>query len=154
MNKLDILKGASEILTSIGVSAIVGNVIKMTADPEGGRIKKIAIGVGGFVLSSMVADKAVDYANERIDSTAEKLSKIFKPKDAEENVVIFEEDLETFRATHTPEESYQKYLDEQDAIKRSALGLNDPELTVTHQIKADDIRDRKSKTKNTKESDK
>lgn len=76
MNKLDILKGGTELLVSMGVGAIVGNVIKMTADPEQGRIKKIATGLGGFVISSMITDKAVVYSNDRIDNIAETVRKL------------------------------------------------------------------------------
>lgn len=113
MNKLDILKGATEILTSIGVSAIVGNVIKLTKDPDAGKIKKIAIGFGGFVLSSMVSDKAVDYTNERIDSTAEKLSKIFKPKEAEVGQLEFDLDFNEV-ALKDPGKDYAEWLAGQD----------------------------------------
>lgn len=76
MNKLEILKGGVEILVSIGVGSIVGNAIKLTTDPEAGKIKKMAIGFGGFVLSQMVSDKAGEYATQKIDSAAEKVSKI------------------------------------------------------------------------------
>ena len=80
MSKLDIVKGASEILVSIGVGSLVGNAIKMTADPNAGRIKKIATGFGGYILASMVSDRASDYASERIDNLANLAKRIFQPE--------------------------------------------------------------------------
>lgn len=86
MNKLEILKGGAEILVSIGVGSIVGNAIKITTDPEAGRIKKLAIGIGGFVLSQMVSDKAGEYATQKIDSAAEKVSKLINlPEESEDS---------------------------------------------------------------------
>lgn len=80
MSKLDILKGGIELLVSIGVGAIVGNAIKITADNDATKFKKVAIGVGAFVLSSMVTDAAVKYTNTRIDEAAATIQKFCKPK--------------------------------------------------------------------------
>lgn len=76
MSKLDIVKGASEIVVSIGVSAIVGGAIKLVKDPEAKIVKRIFFGIGGFVLSSMVGDMAAAYANDRIDTVANSVTKI------------------------------------------------------------------------------
>lgn len=80
MNKLDIIKGGAEFMVSVGIASIVGNAIKLTTDPEAGRLKKISIGVGGFVLTSMVSSMAIDYSNSRIDNTAATLGRIFGSK--------------------------------------------------------------------------
>lgn len=80
MNKLEILKGASELVVSIGVSAIVGNAIKMTTDPNTGRFKKIAMGVGGFVLSRMVGEMATDYSSRKIDGINDAIQKVIHPQ--------------------------------------------------------------------------
>lgn len=85
MNKLEILKGGAELVVSIGVSSIVGNAIKMTTDPTAGRFKKIAIGIGGFVLSNMIGEMATEHTNKKIDTMADRIEKIVHP---EENAVF------------------------------------------------------------------
>jgi hypothetical protein len=80
MDKLNILKAVTEIGVSIGVGSIVGNAIKLTADPNNKKYKKIAIGFGGFVLSSMVSDMASKYATETIDSYAARVNAVLHPE--------------------------------------------------------------------------
>lgn len=133
MNKLDILKGVSEVFTSIGVSAIVGNVIKLTADPDAGKIKKVAIGFGGFVLSSLVADKAVDYANDRIDSTAASLKKIFHPADEDKD--------------ESPEDEASEITIQMDGhVYLDGIDITDhPDVDAATLIKAETIKSRINK---------
>lgn len=80
MNKLEILKGGAELLVSIGVGSIVGNAIKLTTDPKAGRIKKIAITIGGFALSQMVSDMTCAYTTKHIDDIAGRVSSIIHPE--------------------------------------------------------------------------
>lgn len=79
MNKLELLKGATELVVSVGVSSIVGNTIKLVKDPDAKFYKRFAVAVGGIVLSSMISDKAGEYATGRIDKTAESLNNILHP---------------------------------------------------------------------------
>ena len=76
MNKLSIFKDVADVVVSIGVSSIVGNAIKMTTDPEAKLLKKIAIGIGGIVLSGMVGDLASKYTNQQIDNAVASVSSI------------------------------------------------------------------------------
>lgn len=68
MNAIPIAKMAAEIVVSFGAGAVVSNAIKMSTPANARRFQKVAIGVGGFVLSGMVGDYAVKYATENIDN--------------------------------------------------------------------------------------
>ncbi|MCX7817549.1 MAG: hypothetical protein N2317_08610 [Syntrophales bacterium] len=67
MSKLELLKKAAGIVVSVGVGAIVGNAITSTTPDTAGTIKKVCIGIGAFVLSSMITDKVSEYAENKID---------------------------------------------------------------------------------------
>jgi hypothetical protein len=77
MNPLNLTKTVTEILVSVGVGSIVGNAIKQTTPANAHIVKRISIGIGGFVLSSMISAKASKYATDQIDETVEKI-KSFK----------------------------------------------------------------------------
>lgn len=58
---------------SVGVSGIIKNIVRETT-PKGTKpIGRAFIAVGGFVLSTMIATKAVDYAFNEIDSIVNKV---------------------------------------------------------------------------------
>lgn len=76
MKKIDILKKVGGIVVSVGVGAIVTNAIKATSPTSMGTIKKVCVIVGGLVLSSMVSDLAVKYAEETIDNTVKEIKKM------------------------------------------------------------------------------
>jgi hypothetical protein len=84
MNPLSLIKTAVEITVSVGVGAVVGNAIKASTPANVLVVKRVAIGVGAFVLSSMVGDMATKYATDTIDDTAGKIKKFMKPEVVEE----------------------------------------------------------------------
>lgn len=87
MNKVEIVKAISEVVVSFGVGSLVGNAIKLTTDPEAGKFKKFAIGIGGFVLSNMISDSASKYTGDRIDQAAASVSRLFSgPKDLDGDI--------------------------------------------------------------------
>lgn len=67
MKKIDMLKAAGAIVISVGVGAIVGNVIKCTTPSTTGPIKRLCILIGSIVLCNMVGDQAVDYSEKKVD---------------------------------------------------------------------------------------
>ena len=76
MKILEIAKLAAEVVVSFGVSAVVGNAIK-AGTPENAKVyKKVAIGIGGFVLSSIAAEHASRYATESIDGIADRVTQV------------------------------------------------------------------------------
>lgn len=84
MNPLGIIKAASDLVVSLGAGAVVGNAIKASTPANLKLIQRIGIGVGGFVLSSMVGAQAAKFANEQIDGAVEDLQEIkslFKKND-------------------------------------------------------------------------
>ena len=78
MKKLEMVKTAGSIIISVGVGAIVGNAVKCTTPFPVGAIKKFCIVVGSFVLSNMVGDKAVEYAEEKVDGAVDQIKQMVK----------------------------------------------------------------------------
>ena len=77
MNALDIVKGGTKLAVSVGVGAIVGNVVAFTTPAIGvGLAMRGAIGVGSFVLSNMISDKATEYTDEKIDEVVTTINDI------------------------------------------------------------------------------
>lgn len=72
---------AAGSVVSTGVGALVGNAIRQSTPADTKKYRKIAIFVGGFVVSSMVAEAAVNYVNKNIDDGIQQF------KDAKEAVV-------------------------------------------------------------------
>lgn len=87
MGPLTIIKSVSELVVSIGAGAVVGNAIKVSTPETAKIIQKIAIGVGGAVLSSMVGDLAAKYATGQIEDAAGKVNNFWsKAKEKPEEV--------------------------------------------------------------------
>jgi hypothetical protein len=76
MNKLSLIKAVGGFVVSAGVSAIIQNVIKSTTPSSISIYKKVCIVTGAIVLSKMCSDKAVEYADSKIDKTVDQLKKI------------------------------------------------------------------------------
>lgn len=76
MSKLSIVKFAAELVVNYGVGAIVGNTIKNNIAADLSPIKKIGVGIGGLVISSMITTKAVEHVNNQIDQTLENVKEI------------------------------------------------------------------------------
>jgi len=88
MKKLELIKGGLELLTSIGVGVLAGSAIGLVKPQNLGRIKKIAVGVGGIALSNMAADRTVEYVDEKWDETETSVREFFgkpKPETSEED---------------------------------------------------------------------
>jgi chaperone required for assembly of F1-ATPase len=82
MNWLSIGKGALGFVASIGVGNIVSNIVKSTTPANLNTFNKVTIGVGSFVLSSLVAKQVVDHMNSEIDGLVASMKKE-EPKVAE-----------------------------------------------------------------------
>jgi len=71
MTKFEVIKSAGQIIVTLGVGAIVKNVVKTTTPTNTKGFSRICIIVGAFVLTDMVSDKVSDYAGERFDAAIE-----------------------------------------------------------------------------------
>lgn len=91
MNPLLIVKAVTDVVVSVGVGAVVGNAIKAGTPANTHVVKRVAIGIGGFVLSGMVSDYASKYATGVIDNTTASVRKILnKPEIIEEVTEVVE----------------------------------------------------------------
>lgn len=61
------IKIISGLIVSVGVGTIVSNAVKSITPTSTSTIKNIVVGIGGLVLSSMLAVKAVEYTEMKID---------------------------------------------------------------------------------------
>ena len=75
-------------VVSVGVGAIVGNLVKSTTPADTSKIIKACIKVGGFVLSSACGEMASNYTDDQIDEAVIFAEGFIKPDedstDAEE----------------------------------------------------------------------
>lgn len=76
MNKVDMIKSVGNFVISVGVGAIVNNAIKHTSPSSVSGIKNLCVGIGAFVLSNMVSDKATTYAEGKIDSAVKSVKEM------------------------------------------------------------------------------
>lgn len=67
MNKVEMVKGSIGLVVSLGVGAIVKNIVKSTADNNASALTKVCVMVGGFVLTAMASKMAVNYTDIQID---------------------------------------------------------------------------------------
>lgn len=54
-----------------GIGALVGNLVKQSTPSDTKKYRKVAIFVGGYVLSSMLTDAASKYVNHNIDEVVD-----------------------------------------------------------------------------------
>lgn len=76
-----IARGIVTGFVSTGVGSLVGNLVRTTTPADTKKYRKVAIFVGGYVLSSMVSEYASKYVQDNIDNAAKQF------KDAKEAVV-------------------------------------------------------------------
>jgi len=67
MNKVDMVKGTLGLITSIGTTAIIGNIIKSTSDSEANPLTKVCITVAGMVFCGMAGKIAADHVESQVD---------------------------------------------------------------------------------------
>ena len=70
VKKLELLKTGASLVVSVGVGAIVGNVVKHTTPSDVKKITKVCIGVGSLVLTNLAGDMAAKYMEDKIDAAA------------------------------------------------------------------------------------
>lgn len=89
-------KSIAGVVISLGVGAVVQNAVNATTPLDQKLLKRIGVKVGGYVVSSMVADHAVKYSFEQIDATKdwfENVNSMFKNPDTIQGEVV-EDDKE------------------------------------------------------------
>jgi len=77
MDQIEKFKTVGGLVISVGVSAIISNVVRATTPARIGVFTKVCMIVGGLVLANMVSDEAVKYAEQKID----KIVKIIRTTD-------------------------------------------------------------------------
>lgn len=78
MKKKDMIKTVGGIIVSLGVGAIISNIVESTTPKSVGSVKRICIGIGALVLTAMLTDKVVAYAEEKIDNSVKSVETMVK----------------------------------------------------------------------------
>ena len=73
MNILKFAKPVAGLVISMSVGAVVQNAVTITSPANQKLIQKIGVKIGGYVVSSMVADQAVKYSFEEFEKFREML---------------------------------------------------------------------------------
>lgn len=73
MTKLEMVKAGAQIIVSIGVGVIVGNVVKISSPAGRNVLKNICVGAAGLVLSDMISDQTCNHVETKIDAVADQL---------------------------------------------------------------------------------
>ena len=79
--KMNLIKSGDQLVSGFGVGLIADEALKVIKPRNLTGFKKVAVKVGGFVLSTMIADKASDYVGETIDKTVNEIKEFKKPKE-------------------------------------------------------------------------
>ena len=79
---VNLIKSGIQLVSGFGVGLIADEALKVIKPRNLTGFKKVAVKVGGFVLSTMIADKASDYVGETIDKTVNEIKEFTKPKQA------------------------------------------------------------------------
>ena len=78
---VNLIKSGIQLVSGFGVGLIADEALKVIKPRNLTGFKKVAVKVGGFVLSAMVADKATDYVGETIDKTVKEFKEFKKQKE-------------------------------------------------------------------------
>jgi len=90
---LKIIKFVGGVTISIGVGAILNNIIKKYTPGQANKLTKVCIAVGGFFLSSSVAAMVVDRFEADVDNIWTAVNKVLE--NAEEEIEPFETVLDS-----------------------------------------------------------
>ena len=91
MKYLEPLKTGASLVVSIGVGAIVGNVVMSTIPVDVHRVTKVCIVAGKWALTGIAASMAGKYTEDKIDEAAKVAKDIIYGKDQEEDTEEKEE---------------------------------------------------------------
>jgi hypothetical protein len=68
MKRKEMIKTGVGIVVSVGVSTIIGSAIKMVSPTEDmGVVKKLCVGVGALVLTSMIGEAVLRYTDAKFE---------------------------------------------------------------------------------------
>lgn len=90
---LGLIKSGIQLVTGFGAGLIADEALKLVKPKNLTGLRKVAVKVGGFVLSMMVADKASTYVEQIWDDTAKDIKDfVARPEvDTEEEIEEIEE---------------------------------------------------------------
>ena len=78
---MNLIKSGIQLVSGFGVGLIADEALKVVKPRNLTGFKKVAVKVGGLVLSTMIADKASDYVGETIDKTVNEFKEFKKQKE-------------------------------------------------------------------------
>lgn len=82
MKKLEAIKSVAALVVSIGVGAIVSNIVKGTTPSNAKTLLRVCVAIGSFVLTGLVSEAATKYTEKTIDETVDMLRDVVKEEPA------------------------------------------------------------------------
>lgn len=83
MNGLGLTKSILDLVVSTSVSTIISTAVKSTmVDGNTKILRRVSLFIGGTILSNMVAEQAVKYADEKFDKTVNTITKVMATAEA------------------------------------------------------------------------
>ena len=80
MNKIEMVKSASGLAVTMGVTKIVGNIVIATMPAGTGALAKGLVYVGGLVLTSMATEAAVDHVEKKFNGLITEVKEVMAKK--------------------------------------------------------------------------
>lgn len=78
------IKLGLDLITSSGISNIMANAVKMVTPDNMSKWQKFSSGVAGIVMASMIASKAGEYIDEKVDDVVEVINAFKEGKDEDD----------------------------------------------------------------------
>ena len=72
MSTFGLIKAVARLASSAVVSTVISNAVKMNTPKNINNLQKVLVGLGGFVLSSFVADQTDKYVEDVLNKFAKK----------------------------------------------------------------------------------
>lgn len=88
VSKLGIVKGVTEIAVSMGVSVVIGNLIKETTPLNANKFQKVMVSIGGYTLGGLLGDMAAQRVIKQVDELADRFKQAINPNQAD--LVVYE----------------------------------------------------------------
>ena len=78
MDIVKIVKTVGGFVTSLGVGAVVGNVVKVTTPSKISAVNNVLTKIGGVIVGGLFSTMAANYVENKVDETVGTIQKITK----------------------------------------------------------------------------
>lgn len=76
---LGLIKSGIQLVTGFGAGLLADEAVKRVKPKNLKGLKNIAVKIGGFVISAMVAEKATEFVGKAMDDAVEDVKELMSP---------------------------------------------------------------------------